>query len=115
MCCRRLRAAAQLKYLTVTRDALKLVDSEKGKPVERRGRKATGLKERGSYDGGAATVALLARPLALPTRSTSYRIAALYRSVAFHDGWVRGSYDITNAKYGCWRGRARRSSGVGGA
>jgi hypothetical protein len=31
--------------------------SEKGKPVERRGRKATGLKERGSYDGGAATIA----------------------------------------------------------
>ena len=29
---------------------------EKGKPVERRGRKATGLKERGSYDGGAATI-----------------------------------------------------------
>jgi hypothetical protein len=33
------------KDLTVIRDASTLVLSEKGKPVERRGRKATGLKE----------------------------------------------------------------------
>jgi len=31
--------------------------SDKGKPVERRGRKATGLKDVDSYDGGAAILA----------------------------------------------------------
>jgi hypothetical protein len=76
MCCRSLRAAAQLKHLTVKRDASKLPTSEKGKPVERRGRKATGLKERGSYDGGAATIALRRGRSHSPPHATSCRIAA---------------------------------------
>lgn len=46
MCSRPLRGCTQYKCLTVIRDALTLVAcSDKGKPVERRGRKATGLKE----------------------------------------------------------------------
>jgi hypothetical protein len=46
MCSRSSRGRTQYKHLTVIRDALTLVTcSDKGKPVERRGRKATGLKE----------------------------------------------------------------------
>jgi hypothetical protein len=46
MCNRPLRGLTQYKCLTVIRDALTLTTcSDKGKPVERRGRKATGLKE----------------------------------------------------------------------
>jgi hypothetical protein len=46
MCKRRSRGSTQYKCLTVIRDALTLVYcSDKGKPVERRGRKATGLKD----------------------------------------------------------------------
>jgi hypothetical protein len=29
------------------------------------------------------------------------------------DDWVRGSYDITNAKFGFWRGGTRGSGFVG--
>jgi hypothetical protein len=66
MCKCALRGFPQYKCLTVNRDALTLgTCSDKGKPVERRGRKATGLKEVSSYDGGAATIAQLARTLAL--------------------------------------------------
>jgi len=46
VCNRSSRGCTQYKRLTVNRDALTLVTcSDKGKPVERRGRKATGLKE----------------------------------------------------------------------
>ena len=46
VCNRSSRGCTQYKCLTVNRDALTLATcSDKGKPVERRGRKATGLKE----------------------------------------------------------------------
>ena len=48
---------------------------DKGKPVERRGRKATGLTD-GSYDGGAANGSRdSACPIALPTALESRPLA----------------------------------------
>jgi len=54
--------------LTAIRDDLTLGVCEKGKPVERRGRKATGLKERVPTTAGLPHRAL-ARALALPSPS----------------------------------------------
>jgi hypothetical protein len=51
-----------------------------------------------------------------PSRRPLFAALRLRRTVAsMMDGWVRGSYDITNAKYGFWRIGARRGPGIGGA
>jgi hypothetical protein len=92
MCNRPLRGCTQYKRLTVIRDALTLATcSDKGKPVERRGRKATGLKE------------LLPMTAGLP-RSRDWRDARTPISSGNSSchGWpvyvsVRGSFYDTNA------------------
>jgi hypothetical protein len=57
---------------------------DKGKPVERRGRKATGLKD-GSYDGGAASIARRRERSHSPSafRAESFRLVADGRSGEF--------------------------------
>jgi len=54
--------------------------------------------------------------LGATARTPSHRdpLAAL-RGFSMMDGSVRGSYDITYAKYGVWRHGARGRSGLGGS
>src|SRR5487761_153394 len=54
--CTPLESRATLMALDSVRPDFDTWAVDKGKPVERRGRKATGLRD-GSYDGGAASIA----------------------------------------------------------
>jgi hypothetical protein len=114
------------KHLTVLRDASTLGTvgagltagfcCVKGKPVERRGRKATGLKEEVPMTAG------LPRSCFCATARTPFpcdSLAALHsrctRGFSMMDGSVRGSYDINYAKSGRECHGARGRSGFGGS
>ena len=114
------------KHLTVLRDASTLGTvgagltagfyCVKGKPVERRGRKATGLKEEVPMTAGLPRSCQRATARTpLPMRPSCRTARKVRRGFSMMDGLVRGSYDSNYAKSGSQCHGARGRSRFGGS